>query len=421
MAKKKKKSYKNIGLSFLILLIGCGVYYFYKYKQNEGIEVTIGKSSKGNITRIVTATGKIFPEIEVRISSEVAGEIVDLPVLDGMKIKEGDLLVRVNPDTLEAQVKQQEAAFNATKANAAQAKAQLLKAQLDIRRTQTLYDKGFSTEDTMDQMKTSLEIARASHEASLFRIKQQEMQLKEANDELNKASTFSPIEGTVIVLNSESGDRVVGTGQFAGTEIMRLANLNHMEVRVNVSEADIVEIKIGDPADIEVDALPDQSFEGMVTEIANSANTRGGGSQEQLTTFEVKVKLIHVDERYRPGMTATANIKTKTIQDVVKVPLQSLTVRTKDKIEAQLKDKIPADFTGKDSLFRVVFIRENNQAILTPVQTGLSDSKFIEISKGLKENVEIITGSYGALTRKLEHKSMIFLKKESKDSKQKKK
>ena len=402
MAKKKKKK-KWLYLS--ILLIGTlGIVLFYKDRsKEEGITVLSGKSTLGDITRVVTATGKIFPEIEVRISSEVAGEIIDIPVKDGMKVKKGDLLVRVNPDTLEAQVKQQEAAFNATKANAAQAKAQLLKAQLDMKRIQNLYDKGYSTEDTLDQTKTSLEIAKASHEASLFRIKQQEMQLREANDELSKASTFSPIEGTIIALNSEVGDRVVGTGQFAGTEIMKLANLNHMEVRVDVSEAEIVDVKIGNQAEIEVDALPGEKFAGIVKEIANSANTSGGGSQEQLTTFEVKVKMVNIDARYRPGMTATADIKTTTVNNVVKVPLQAVTVRKTDEVKNQLGNTIDSSILSNDNLQRVVFVLKDNKVILTPVKTGLADNRFIEIQQGLSAGQEIVTGSYGVLTRVLKN------------------
>jgi len=416
----------------------------------KGVEVTVGTSMRGDITSIVTATGKIYPEVEVKISSEVAGEIIGLPVTDGMKVEKGDVLVRVNPDTLEAQVKQQEAALSASKANASQAKAQMLKAQLDLSRTEKMFAKGFATQEELDQAKTSVEVANASHEASMFRIDQQEMQLKEARDELNKATTFAPISGTITALNSELGDRVVGTGQFSGTEIMRLADLTNMEVRVDVSEAEIVDVKIGDKADIEIDAFPDEKFSGVVTEIANSAKTSGSGSQEQLTTFEVKVRLELADTRYRPGMTATADIKTKTATEVVLVPLQSVTVRQKDEIERQLNAKIAKDEKGveektekdrttpeeskangvkakedaKDNTQRVVFVVKDGKAILTKVETGIADNKNIEIKTGLRDNEKIVTGSYGVLTRTLKHDSQVIEKKskefESKDSKGKK-
>ena len=434
MAKRKKKGKLKLIVILTIILAAIGAVIVMKAKSKpKGVEVTIGESEKGDITSVVTATGKIYPEIEVKISSEVSGEIIDLPVKDGMKIEKGALLVRVNPDTLEAQVKQQEAAFNASKATAAQAKAQLLKAELDLKRTESLFEKGFATQDELDQAKTLLEVGRSSHEAAVFRIKQQEMQLKEASDELNKATTYAPISGTITALDSEIGDRVVGTGQFEGTEIMRLANLDNMEVRVDVSEAEIVDVKIGDEADIEIDAFPDEKFKGVVTEIANSAKTSSSGSQEQLTTFQVKVKLVDADSRYRPGMTATADIKTKTVTDVVLVPLQSVTVRQKTEVERQLNPPKPgkpgekpeikkddsdkmagkshkkgeSDEDKKDSLQRIVFVVKDGKVILKPVETGIADNKNIEITSGLEEGEKIVTGSYGVLTRVLKHDSAV--------------
>ena len=438
MAKRKKKGKLKLIVILTIVLAAIGtVIVMMARSKPKGIEVTVGKSRRGDITSIVTATGKIYPEIEVKISSEVSGEIIDLPVADGMKIEKGALLVRVNPDTLEAQVKQQEAAFSASKATAAQAQAQKLKAELDLKRTESLFEKGFATQDELDQAKTLVEVARSSHEAAVFRIKQQEMQLKEASDELNKATTYAPINGTITALDSEIGDRVVGTGQFEGTEIMRLANLDNMEVRVDVSEAEIVDVKIGDEADIEIDAFPDEKFKGVVTEIANSAKTSSSGSQEQLTTFQVKVKLVDADDRYRPGMTATSDIKTKTETDVVLVPLQSVTVRQRTEVDRQLnppkkegengkektskgpngdkaangekkpKEDKNGDDEKKDSLQRVVFVVKDGKVVLTPVETGIADNKSIEIKSGLKEDEKIVTGSYGVLTRVLKHDSEI--------------
>jgi HlyD family secretion protein len=442
MAKRKKKGkLKWIIILVVVLALAVAGMIIVKNKSGQkGTEVTVGESSRGNITSVVTATGKIFPVVEVRISSEVAGEIVELPVADGMVVQRGDVLVRVNPDTLEAQVKQQEAALSASKANAAQAKAQLLKAELDLSRTQNMFERGFATQQELDQTLTSVEVARASHEASVFRIEQQDMQLKEARDSLNKATTYAPISGTITALNSELGDRVVGTGQFAGTEIMRLADLTDMEVRVDVSEAEIVDVKINDQADIEIDAFPNEKFTGVVTVIANSAKTSGSGSQEQLTTFQVRIRLEKPDARYRPGMTATADIKTKTAENVVLVPLQSVTVRPRDEVRRQLNPSqtdTPAEAKpdatqtrtgapqegrgsgerggpggggrpgGRDSTQRIVFMVQDGKAIMTPVETGIADSRNIEITSGLEENVKIVTGSYGVLTRTLKHESAI--------------
>lgn len=437
MAKRKKKGkLKWIILMVVVLALAIVGAVVAKSKSgSKGVEVTVGTSTRGDITSIVTATGKIYPEVEVKISSEVAGEIIELPVNDGSRVNKGDVLVRVNPDTLEAQVHQQEAALSASKATAAQAKAQMLKAELDRERTQKMFDRGFATQEELDQVQTTLDVAIASHQAANFRIEQQEMELKEAQDRLNKATTYAPVDGTITSLTAELGDRVVGTGQYAGTEIMRLADLSNMEVRVDVSEAEIVDVKIGDAADIEIDAFPDEKFVGVVTEIANSAKTAGSGSQEQLTTFEVKVRLSVEDDRYRPGMTATADIKTKTSSDTVLVPLQSVTVRQKEDVERQLNPKKKGeekDETSKpeetaqgprgpggpngnrakprDSTQRVVFVVKDGKVLLTPVETGIADNRNIEILSGLESDTKIVTGSYGVLTRTLNHEMEVLEK-----------
>lgn len=415
-----------------ILIVGIVLFAMNAKKGDQVTEVTIDKASRGDITSIVTATGKVYPEVEVRISSEVAGEIVELPVKDGDAVAKGDLLVRVNPITLEAQVAQQEAALRANQSNSYEAKARMLQAELDLKRQRSLAEKGFTSPDQVQEAETQFEISKASYQATLSRIEQQEMSLKEARDTLAKATTYSPIDGTITALKSELGDRVVGTGQFEGTEILRVANLKEIEVRVDVSEADIVSVKIGDTATIDVESLPDQQFEGVVSEIANSAANSDSNQQnsQELTTFEVKVKFLSPSDQIRPGMTATAEIKTKTVTDVVKVPLQSVTVRARDVVAQQLGEKKdeatddasteksgeeePKKKPGKfDNLERVVFLFQDGKAILRRVETGIADNKFIEIKSGLCDGDEIITGSYRALTRELSH-DMVVKKEEPK-------
>ena len=442
MKKRKKKSWLKRVVIILVVLAGIGTFGAIKAgSAPKGIEVTSGKSVRGDITSVVTATGKIHPQAEVKLSSEVSGEIIELPVRDGESVKKGDLLFRVNTDTLEAQVKQQEAALSATKANSAQNKAQMELAGLNLKRIENLAEKGFVTEDELDQARTNMEVAKAAYEASVFQIARQEMQLKEAMDALGKASTYAPIDGTVTILNAESGDRVVGTGQFAGTEILRLANLSAMEVRVDVAETDIINVKVGDQADIEIDSLPNEKFAGVVSEIANSANTANMGSQEQLTTFQVRVRFDKADNRFRPGMTATADIRTKSETDVVLVPLQSVTVRQKTEVREQLKlkpekeddetkaadsedskdpdsGKKPSDNrkeNARDSMQRVVFVIRDGKAILTPVETGIADSRNIQIVSGLDEGQTIVTGNYGVLTRELKHESLVRVKENGSD------
>lgn len=420
-----------------IAIIGLGLAGASKLNKGEKVtEVTVEKAGRGDITATVTATGKVYPEIEVTISSEVAGEIVELGVSDGQLVEKGDVLVSVNPDRLEAQVLQQEAALRASKSNSSESKARMLQSELDLKRQRNLFEKGFATQEQVDENETNLEISQASFQATLSRIEQQEMQLKEARDSLAKATTFAPISGTITSLSSELGDRVVGTGQFAGTEIMRVADLSQMEIRVDVSESDIVQVKIGDTASIEIEALPDAEFKGEVTEIANSA-TGGNNSSDQLTTFLVKVRLIDPTAAIRPGMTATAEIKTKTVTDVIKIPLQAVTVRSKDEVAKQLgekddnseEDKEAKDGSPqkkstsrkKDSLERIVFLYNDDSTVeLVRVKTGLADNRSIEIESGLEDGQQIVTGGYRVLTRELENGKTVKIAEKKKNDNSKK-
>jgi len=429
--KRKKHPLKRWFFAALFLLIVAAPILWMTTRKDKGTLVTIAASERGDITSVVTATGKIQPQVEVRISSEVAGEIVELPVRDGQAVKRGDLLVRINPDTLEAQVAQQEASLAASRANAEQARAEMLQREIDLGRNEELFSKGATSIDAVDKARTALEVARAAYQASLHNIERQEMQLREARDTLEKASIYAPIDGTVTMLNSELGDRVVGTGQFAGTEIMRVANLDNMEVRVDVSENDIVSINIGDEATIEVDAIRDREFAGTVSEIANSAKVVDERTQDQLTTFEVKVRLTEIDPAIRPGMSATADIRTETVSGVVTVPLQAVTVRPRDEVTRQLSgntgdEKVegadresgrggngqPAAETKsarerRELLQRVVFVARDGKVVITPVETGIADNKRIEITSGLEPGVDVVTGSYRALTRELKHNDRI--------------
>jgi HlyD family secretion protein len=431
---RKKLKRSNLIILAVFVVIAAAIAIIGLKSGREGIEVSVKKVTRGDITSVVTATGKVQPEVEVVISSEVPGEIIELAVKDGDFINKGDLLVRVNPDTLEAQVKQQEAALAATRASSAQRRAELLQAELDLARIGDLFEKGFVTQDELDQSRTRVEVSRAALEAATYQIERQEMQLREASDKLAKASIFSPITGTVTRLNSEIGDRVVGTGQFAGTEILRVADLNNMEVRVEVSEADIVNVAIDGFTRIEIDAYSKEKFTGRVTEIANSARTTNERSQEQLTTFEVRVRLDASGQKLRPGMTATADIETDTVTDVVKVPIGSVVVRPAREVEGKKKsedhEEEPADDgdrsdrqeeRDKETRVRVVFVVEGDKAVLRKVETGIADRDHLEITTGVEEGEEVVTGSYRALTRELKDGSEIQRRKENGKDKDRKK
>ncbi|NBD38971.1 MAG: efflux RND transporter periplasmic adaptor subunit [Verrucomicrobia bacterium] len=407
MAKKKKSSRKWILLAVVLVVIG-GMVVATRTGGEEGIEVSVESIESGDITSVVTATGRVHPQTEVVISSEVPGEVIELPVKDGSTVEKGDLLVRVNPDTLEAQVKQREASLAGTRAASAQQRAEMLQAELDLDRIRELHEKGFATEEELDRAKTSLEVRRAAYESGQHEIERQEMQLKEARDKLAKASIFSPMNGTVIALNAEVGDRVVGTGQFEGTEIMRVADLTAMEVQVDVSEADIVHVEMGDKAEVEIDALPEEPFTGAVTEIANSALTTDARSREEVTTFAVTIELDDPGKQLRPGMTATADIETETVTGVVKAPLGSVVVRPESEVSEASDETDESDEADEsDDRVRVVFVAADGRAELRRVETGIADRDFIEIKEGLAEGDRVITGSYRALTRELEDGSVI--------------
>ncbi len=417
--RKKKRGWILFGTGLIIIAAVAAVAL---RPKDDSLAVTAQEADRGDITSVVTAAGKIHPVVEVRISSEVSGEIIELPVKDGQRVERGNVLARINPNTLEAQVAQQEASLRATRAQSAQARAQYLQAQLDLRRVEDLHERGFATREQLDQAKTRVDIERASHEASEYRIEQQEMQLKEARDLLGKTTIHAPMSGTITRLNAESGDRVVGTGQFEGTEIMRLANLDAIEVRVDVSESDITNVKLHDRAFVEIDAFPDERFRARVTEIANTADSAGDRTQEQLTTFLVRILLDEPPVGVRPGMTATADIETETVTDVVRVPLQSVTVRRPDIVRAALgADKTDNNASSnenseaenarprgrRDTLERVVFVVNNGLAELRKVQTGIADTRYIEIKSGLEIGESVVTGSHSVLTRELEHGSTV--------------
>ncbi len=427
--KRKKKSRKKLIL-FLILFIvaaGTGVLLSTK-KKEEVIEVTTEEAERRTVTSVVSATGRIFPEVEVKISSEVAGEIIELPVVEGQKVKKGELLVKVDPDRYETQVTQRRVSINTAKSRSLEAKAQRLQAEQDLRRVEELFVKGFASEKEREDAMTLLEIRKTQEESALLEIERANSILEEALEQLSKTVTFAPMDGTISKLDSELGERVVGTGQFAGTEIMRVADLTNIEVRIEVSETDIVNVKIGDKSIVEGDAIADEKFEGHVTEISSSAaNVRQ--NNDQLTTFEVRIKLTEPSSKLRPGMTATADIETETVEDAITVPMQSVTVRKKDVIKKELdpnakedeeeepKEADIADHQQKDEkeskedLQRIVFVVIDGKTVLREVKTGITDNSYIVVEEGVAAGETVVSGSYRAITRQLKHNMAVTTKK----------
>src|SRR3954454_13652046 len=323
--RRRKILFASAG-AVLLLVIGL----FVAGKREKPIPVTTEKAARRTILQTVSATGKIQPETEVKISPEVAGEIIELPVEDGMQVKKGDLLLKIKPDSYKALLEQQEAAISAAKATNLQQKATMLKTEHDFRRSKDLFEKKLVSEQEYNAAEAASDVAKNTHESSLHEIERAQATSSQARDQLSKTTIYSPIDGTGTVLNSKLGERVVATNQFAGTEVMRVADLSSMQAQVDVNENDVVNVKLGDKAIVTIDAYGDRKFHGTVVEIANTGKTTGTGTQEEVTNFEVKTHIDENDVKLRPGMSCTAEIQTNMVDDVVAVPMQSVTIRTGD-------------------------------------------------------------------------------------------
>jgi len=415
-----------------VLLAAGGVaLHFVKRGKAEVIAVTTDKAVVKTITQTVTATGKVQPETEVKISPQVSGEITKLPYREGASVKKGDLLVAIKPDIYRFQVEQAQASLVAAKASADDSKARMLQAEADFKRSQDLHAKNLVSDADFSTAKTTFESAQATYANAMANITHAEGAVSQAQDQLNQTTMYSPIDGKISLLNNEVGETVASTGQYGGAEVLRVADLDNMEIRVKVNENDIVNVKVGDHAGISIDAFPGRRFNGSVTEISNSA-TAGATTQgtDDVTNFQVKIRITDRGIALRPGMSATADIETQTVENVVAVPIQSVTVRaggglTSEQMQQQ-KAKAAKEKTGndldvatergqarrdRDALQRVVFLRNGDTVKLQSVETGIADNTNIEIKSGVKAGDEVVSGSYAAISRRLKDGSKVTLEK----------
>lgn len=430
----------------------------------EPTEVEFANVKKADIIEKVTASGKIQPEVEVKISPDVSGEIIELLIEEGDSVRKGQLLLKIRPDNYEsflaranAAVSQSKASLEQSKAGIAQAEARLLKANIDYNRNKKLHDDKVISDADFDAVVNALQIAKqdveaakASTEAAKYNIQSNQANLRDAAENLRKTSIYAPMSGIVSKLNVELGERVVGTSQMAGTELLRIANLNNMEVRVNVNENDIVRVHVGDSVDIDVDAYSTQNrkFKGLVYEVASSANGLANSatsavSTDVVTEFEVKIRVLRssyadlIAQRtaksypLRPGMTASVEVTTDRKNSVLTVPLASVTTRDPNaspKPEDEKGDFGPPkaggpsdDKTTKKTVMKeVVFVSDKGKAVLREVKTGISDFENIEILSGLKEGDQIVSGPFLVVSKKLNNNDAIKTKTEEKADKSKK-
>jgi len=382
--KNNKNLFKYIGIGLfslsLILFIGKKTGFI---KNDQGIVVNTDFASRVDIVETVAASGKIQPEVEVKISPDVSGEIVELPIKEGSQVFKGDLLVRIKPDTYLSIKQRSEATLNSAKASLSMSKARLVESEANYNRNKILFEKGAISASEFEQIESSYEIAKLNVESSEYSVSSAQATLEESQENLDKTSIYAPVDGTISRLNVELGERVVGTIQMAGTEILRLANLDEMEVAVEVNENDIIRVNLGDTCIIEVDAFLGDDFKGVVSEIANSADVMGA-SADQVTNFEVKIRVLD-KAGFRPGMTATVEIQTSDKRQVLSVPIQAVTTRK--------------DTTDDQEKIECVFAYENGKAVLKYVETGIQDDKNIHITSGLTDSIRVISGPYSAVSK----------------------
>src|SRR5436309_7730942 len=405
-------------------------------RRENPIPVTTEKAVRKTILQTVSATGKVQPETEVKISPEVAGEIIELPVADGMGVKKGDLLVRIKPDSYKALLEQQEAAISAAKATNLQQKATMMKTEQDLKRADDMFAKKTISIQEYNAAQAAYDVAKNTYESSLHEIERAQAGSSQAREQLSKTTVYSPIDGTVTILNSKLGERIVATGQFAGTEVMRVADLSRMQAVIDVNENDVPNVKIGDKANVKIDAYGDRKFKGTVAQIGNTGKTTGTGTQEEVTNFEVKINLEREDVLLRPGLSCTADIETNMVKDAVAVPMQAVTIRTGDsnlspeeiekkrlKTAARDKGDNNADYVNerqekalqkeeREKLSKVVFLKKGGKAQSVKVTTGISDDTFMEIKSGVQPGDEVISGSYSAISRKLKDGAKVAYDKE---------
>lgn len=379
--------------------------------KNKGTEVEVSTVEPSMIVETVAATGKVQPEIEVKISSEVSGEIIELPIKEGQVVKKGQLLVRINPDLYTSGYNRTLSNLSGTKAGLSQAEAQFSEAKANYDRSKGLFDKGIISRADWDKAVAAFEVAQATRQSAYYNVQSASATVDEARDNLGRTNIYSPADGTISVLGVELGERVLGTQQMAGTELLRVADLTNMEVEVDVNENDIVKISVGDSANVEVDAYLKKQFKGLVTSISNSASQTL--TADQVTNFKVKVRILKSSYEdllegkpvsyspFRPGMTATVDIITKRKSDILAVPISAVVLKS-DTASVKRERRTAGEKSKADKNFEAVFVNENGVARLKKVETGIQDDTNIEIRSGLKKGDAVITGPYNTVTKTLE-------------------
>lgn len=439
MAKQKSSTARTFKIAGIVLVAIIALGLILKFtgvigQSDTGQEVETTTAKLKTITQLVSSSGKVQPEVEVIIRPDVSGEIIEMAVKEGDFVREGDLLIRIKPDIYQAQIDNLNAALLTQRARLEQTRASLIEAEAAYERDKQLYDKELISEMNFIQTRSNWESQKANLKAAEYQVQSAEAQLRQAREELEQTVIRAPQDGTVTGLTVEEGERVLGNAQTAGTEMMRISILDRMEVLVEVNENDIVNVSLADTARIEVDAYPERRFNGIVTEIANSAQVTGSGTNEQVTNYQVKVRIItphNLDSspeqlvrnesaenmedgfvpNFRPGMSATVDVETQTAINVVSVPIQAVTVRDfaaddtqgqEDSSNVMLASAQDDMIIQQEDLRKVIFVVENGTVVRREVETGISDNTHIQVLSGISAGEEIVIGSYRTLSNLLE-------------------
>jgi HlyD family secretion protein len=421
---KRKGNGQFIVIAIIVIVLALAAFVALR-KKEPAVSVQTEKVTHHNITELVVANGKIYPVVQVHISPEVSGEIIVLAVKEGQRVKKGELLLKILPDVYLAAVNQAKAGYQSSLAGKTQAVANLEKAEADYTRNKELFDRKLLSESDFIGFKVARDVAQAQVESADDQVNVAKAAVDSAQDSLDKTTIVSPLDGTISQLNSQLGERVLGTVQNAGTDIMTISDLNEMEARVDIGEMDVVLIQPGQKADLEVDSFKDKKFTGVVTSIANTSeglssttaasSVASSSTSQQATQFQVRIR-VNESEFFRPGMSVSAEIETRSRTNILAVPIASVTTRSilsNSKTNAVAINSVPTNSSANAETnssnaeksqkpVEVVFVVEGDHVKTVPVKIGISDDNYWEITDGLKEGDEVVTGSYHAISRDLD-------------------
>jgi HlyD family secretion protein len=404
---KKRRTLLIIGGIVLLAAVVTGM----ALKGNGGKVpvVQTAKVARQRIVQRVSATGKIQPKTQVEISADVSGKIEKLPIVEGQWVNKGTLLVSLARERYLAAVESAVAAVSAAEANASLVAENKTRAENEYKRSKQMVATGLESQSSFEAKQAEYQVEVARYKSTMDQVAQSRAALKQARDDLSKTTIYAPMSGTISALNKEAGEIALGS-QFQKDVILTVADLSAMEAQVNVDENDIMSIALGQEADIDVDALPGQSLKGVVSEIGSSAMSQGAGTTEQKTEFEIKITILNPPKSLRPGMTASANVTTKVIDNALSVPLQSVAARSVDQLTMKGEKRQDAESrykADKDGFVEVIFCVEKGKAVAKQVKTGIQGEDLIEVLDGVKEGDEIVTGSYRAISKDLDNGAVV--------------